>query len=227
MQALAGERRLVDKSPDTVYDLAVLERAEAAFEQPRYLFLSRHPYGMIHSYEEARMDLLLPDAERRTLPWTRRQLAELLWLNGYDNLRAFARTLPEERRLWLRFEDLVSRPREVMDDVCRFLELDFHEALLTPYADPRQRMTGGLREGARPLGDLKFHQRQAIEPGAAQAWRQTYREDFLGEPTRALAAELGYGLIGDANPEAQVAALSDREVEAALAALLGGEWARS
>jgi acyl transferase domain-containing protein/acyl carrier protein len=223
LQRLADDRLLIDKSPNYVYDLEVLKRAEADFDAPLYILLLRHPCGMIHSYEEARMDLLLPGAARRELPFGRRRLAELLWLQSYRNLRDFMALVPPERRHALRFEDLVAEPRAAVEKLCRFLGVDFEPALLDPYRDGDRRMTGGLHADSRPLGDLKFHGFKAIDPAAADRWREDYRTDFLGAPTRELAEFFGYHL-GSGTPAAidgaGVDSLSDAEVDAALEALL-------
>jgi hypothetical protein len=49
LQGWAGERILVDKTPSYVSSLDTLRRAEAIFEDARYIFLHRHPYADVAS----------------------------------------------------------------------------------------------------------------------------------------------------------------------------------
>ena len=49
LQGWAGERILVDKTPSYVSSLDTLRRAEAIFEDARYIFLHRHPYAAVAS----------------------------------------------------------------------------------------------------------------------------------------------------------------------------------
>ncbi|MCK5056815.1 MAG: SDR family NAD(P)-dependent oxidoreductase, partial [Candidatus Aminicenantes bacterium] len=58
LQDWLGDRILVDKTPNYSLHPEVLERTEADFENPLYIHLLRHPYGMIRSFDEAKIDLL-------------------------------------------------------------------------------------------------------------------------------------------------------------------------
>ena len=49
IQGWAGERVLVDKTPPYVWSLDTLRRAEAVFEDVRYVFIHRHPYSNVAS----------------------------------------------------------------------------------------------------------------------------------------------------------------------------------
>ena len=189
LQQALGERLLVDKTPSYALDGAALERAEAWFDGPRYLHLVRHPCGVVHSFVEARLDEVLwrpaPEHERR-------ELAELLWLASHRNVLRFLAGVPPERAHRVLYEDLVRRPREVMAGVCRFLGLDFDDATTRPYDGAPRRMTDGPRAESRPLGDVKLLAHPGVDAAAADRWRGRLSPESLGEPTRALAAELGY-----------------------------------
>ncbi len=190
LQEWIGDRLLVDKTPSYALWPGILERAEAEFESPRYLHLVRHPYGMIRSFEEAKLDQIFFHAEH---PYTRRRLAELLWTVSHRNILAFLAGVPAERRMTVHFERLVRTPEREIGRICDFLGLEMHEAMVDPYRDGRRRMTDGLHQASRMLGDVKFHQHAGIDPAVADRWRQDYRRDFLGEPTRRVAARLGQG----------------------------------
>jgi LPS sulfotransferase NodH len=200
LQSLAGQRLLVDKTPNYSVSLDTLRRADEEVEQPLFIHLSRHPYGMIRSFEEANMAQLWwprlagPDASSaaRECPYTGRQLGELLWLLIHRNIHEFLATIPSHRQHAIAFEQLVADPAESMKSLCRFLEIPYLESLLRPLDNPRSRMTDGVRDISRMIGDPKFHTHRGIEAETADLWKSHYEADFLGEPTWQLAAALGY-----------------------------------
>jgi amino acid adenylation domain-containing protein len=182
---IGGDRLLVDKTPRYALSRVCLERAERWFEAPLYVHLVRHPCGVVRSYEEARMDQVY------RLPGGPREQAELLWLIAHRNIRALLAGVPEERRHVVRFEDLVRSPRESMEALSRFLGVPFAPETLRPYEG--RRMTDGLVAGGRMMGDPRFHRHRGIDPSVAERWRGELAPEDLGEETRRLAAELGYG----------------------------------
>ncbi|MGH9361313.1 MAG: alpha/beta fold hydrolase, partial [Thermoanaerobaculia bacterium] len=189
LQEALGDRLLVDKTPTYAWDPVTLRRAEEAFAGARYLHLVRHPYGMIHSFEEARIDqIFFPDGHA----CGRRELGEALWVLAHRNILAFLESVPAERRHTVRFEHLLADPEEVLWRICAFLEVDYHPDMAKPYQETSARMTDGLHAASRMLGDVKFHQHQGIDPRIAERWRSHYRRDFLGDLTWQLAAHLGY-----------------------------------
>jgi hypothetical protein len=196
LQQWLGDRLLVDKSPTYCLDLATLQQAEAEFDEALYIHLLRHPLGMIRSFEEARIDQVLPvhvpGLRGAQESFTVRQLGELVWLLGHRNARSFLQGVPPARQHAVCFEDLVTRPRETTKALCAFLGLDLHPDMLEPYADRRGRMTDGVHAVSRMLGDVKFHQHGAIDARVADQWRDVLDPDTLGDGTRALARELGY-----------------------------------
>src|SRR6185369_16648542 len=170
-------------------DLAVLERAEEAFSEPRYIHLLRHPQAVIRSFEEARLEQVF---FRHPHDFGRRELAELIWLVSHENIVRFLGGIPEERQHWVRFEDLVQEPERVLQGICAFLGLDYDPAMADPYRDPGRRMTDGLHAQSRMVGDVKFQEHRRIDPEVAGRWREGLAEGSLGEPTWELAAALGY-----------------------------------
>ncbi|MEP7013165.1 MAG: non-ribosomal peptide synthase/polyketide synthase, partial [Acidobacteriota bacterium] len=189
LQGWLGDRLLVDKTPSYALDPALLARIEQSFEEPRYLHLTRHPYGMIRSFEEARLEQVF---FRHRHPFSRRELAELVWLASHDNVERFLAGVPEERHHRLRFEDLVRDPARELAAICAFLGLDYHPEMADPYGDARARMTDGPYEESRMLGDVKFHRHARVDAAVAERWREELNENFLGDPARVLAARLGY-----------------------------------
>ncbi|HTG36439.1 MAG TPA: non-ribosomal peptide synthase/polyketide synthase [Thermoanaerobaculia bacterium] len=194
LQEWLGDRILVDKTPSYALDPAVLRRAEEGFEEPRYIHLIRHPLGMIHSFEEAKLDQLFFRYEH---PFSRRQLAELIWRESHENIVEFLGGVPAGRQHWVRFEDLLREPEAILRGICEFLGLEYHPDMAEPYKRKSARMTDGVHAESRMLGDVKFHQYQGVEARVAERWRESHALESLDGGTRDLAARLGY----DVKPE--------------------------
>jgi hypothetical protein len=181
-------RILVDKSPNNTYLVEILNNAEAWFDGAYYIHLIRHPYGMIRSYEESRLDRIFPVAH----DYHPRKLAELVWLTSQQNTIEFLRDVPARRQHRVKFEDLVTDPQFVMEEICQFLNLQFHPDMLKPYDNQDEKMTDGIYPVSRMIGDVKFHDFKEIEPGVANRWRIAFNHDFLGDITWQMAELLGY-----------------------------------
>jgi amino acid adenylation domain-containing protein/non-ribosomal peptide synthase protein (TIGR01720 family) len=192
LQSLIRDRLLVDKTPNYAYDLETLRRAEEDFDRPLYLHLVRHPGGMIHSYEQAKLDLLLPSQVRTDLELTRPQLAEAIWILSNENILRFLEDIPGDRCHRLSFEDLLRAPRAELEKMSAFLGIDFDPAMLEPYRDLPARMAEGLRPGSRMLGDVNFHRHREIDRNAADHWRLALTEKDLSSLTIGLAIQLRY-----------------------------------
>jgi LPS sulfotransferase NodH len=210
VQDWLGDRLLVDKTPFYAAHAETLARAERDFAEPRFVHLVRHPYGMIRSFEEAKLEQLwwprlvgVEAARARPNPYPSRTFAELVWITLHRNILAFLRDVPPARRLRVRFEDLVRSPREELLRVSGFLGIALEPAMLDPHADAAGRMTDGIYPVSRMIGDMKFHQHRAIDPATADTWKRAYATDFLSDAGWELAAELGY--------DETVAAAQDRE----------------
>jgi amino acid adenylation domain-containing protein/FkbH-like protein/non-ribosomal peptide synthase protein (TIGR01720 family)/FkbM family methyltransferase len=188
IQQWLGDKILVDKTPSYSIDLETLKRAERNFQNPLYIHLVRHPYATMRSYEEARVEQTFPYQH----PFSRRELAELVWLISHQNILEFLQQVPQERQYQLKFEDIVSQPQTSVEGLCQFLGLEFHPDMLQPYKEKKQRMTDGIYAQSRMLGDVKFHEHQGINASTADSWKQYYTSDFLGDVTWRLAESLGY-----------------------------------
>jgi hypothetical protein len=189
LQERIGGRILVDKTPNYAFDRQVLGRAEVEFDGALYLHLLRHPYGMIHSFEESKMAQWLFQYKHR---FSDRELGEMLWLISHRNIVDFLEGVPEKRQHRVRFEDLVHRPEATGRELCDFLGLEFDPDIVQPYRDKEARMTDGIHAVSKMIGDPKFHKHQGIDASVADNWARDYTEDFLGELSREMARKLGY-----------------------------------
>lgn len=195
IQSCLGERILVDKTPGYSYHYEVLKRAEENFEDAMFIHLLRHPYGMINSYEEAKIDLQREESYMReiyNITSSRRELAELEWTICHQNIVKFLQDIPKERQYMLKFEELVTNPQEEIDKICHFLNVEFDNNMLEPYKEKGKRMTDGIYENGIMIGDVKFHKFKRIESKVANTWRHKYKTDFLGKSTLEIAYKFGY-----------------------------------
>lgn len=194
LQAWAGGRMLVDKSPPYAFNPAILQRLEAEFDKPLYVHLMRHPAGMIASFEESRVDLAVDvhGDEDGSLALSGRQKGEAWWLVSHQNILTFLKDIPAERQHLVRFEDLVTTPEPALRGLCGFLGVAFHPDMLEPQKDSKRRMTDGAHALSRHAGDPKFHTHQGFSAASAERWKALYPQDFLSEQTWQIARRYGY-----------------------------------
>jgi len=190
LQAWLDGRILVDKSPSYALDVGVLQRAEAYFEEPLYIHLHRHPYGMINSFEDAKLNQIF---FRYSHNLSVRRLAELIWVQSHRNIAEFLSDIPEQRQIAVSFEDISQQPEEAVKRLCEFMGVEFEPDMLGIYeGKTQQRMTDGIYRESKMLGDTKFLAHKKIDATIADRWRDVYKEDFLGEPSWEMAESLGY-----------------------------------
>ncbi|MEL6821191.1 MAG: beta-ketoacyl synthase N-terminal-like domain-containing protein, partial [Calditrichota bacterium] len=213
LQDWIGESILVDKSPQYALDISALQRAERDFDNPLYIQLVRHPYAMVSSFVKRRMQQVVYLKEN---DFSDRETGELVWLESHRRTAEFLEGIPANRKLVLRYEDLVTEPRVAMESLCATFNLPFEEAILNPYADLDNKMVDGVHADSTPMGDPKFMQQQSINPQLADAWKGVLEDDFLSEMTWQLAERHGYE-----RPKKQVAIAGSIPAEQDEIAIIG------
>ena len=191
IQAMAGGRLLLEKSPTYSGSLDALRRAEAVFERAKYIHLIRHPCAVMESFVRRRFDKLL--GLDGVDPY---QLAEQAWTLSNRNLLEFFDSLPKERRAVLRYEDLVAEPEPAARRLCEFLDVPFEPAVLQPYEG--RRMTDGVHAVSLPVGDPGFLEHSAIDASLGETWRAVRLPNALGPEAARIASVFGYELPGEA-----------------------------
>lgn len=179
LRALCAPALLVDKSPSYAESMQTLERLHAHHPEAAILHLLRHPLAVAESYLRRRMAAMARDQAGD--PW---EQAQRHWIQCHQNILALQGM---HRGPWLRvyYEDLVTAPEAVMRRTCGLLGVPFHPATLTPYQG--RRMVDGP-------GDPGLHERDALDPSLAWAWRQATRPGPVDPQTRALGEQLGYNM---------------------------------
>ncbi len=194
LQEWIGERVLVDKTTTYAISAQTLERAETYFDDALYVHLVRRPAAMVQSYMNSKLDQVFGHG----YPFSERERAELFWLVSNRNIVEFFERIPERRRCFLRFEDLVRDPAGAMRDLCRFLGLEFDPEMLQPYRDTGGKMTDGVHPESKMVGDPKFHAHREIKAEMAEKWSSMPPGDELSALTLELAESLGYEAPGRA-----------------------------
>lgn len=205
-ELLAPGQLVIDKTPAYANDAATLTRT--AELSPFYIWLIRHPLGVIDSH----VRLKLKERQRRPLPkrllrplrdaverWTDGMSAlarrrEAKWVLQNLNVRTFLRDIPPEQQALLRFEDLVRSPQPIVRGLCAAIGIEPEPAVLQPKT--RQVMNPNL-------GDPNFHLHGGIDADPADNWAARYSEAQLRAETLQLMLELGIG--SPRSPDSHVA----------------------
>ncbi len=192
LQEWIGDKLLVDKTPSYPLDMEILKRAEANFDEPYYIHLTRHPYATIYSFLEAKLD---KNFFRYEHPFTRQELAEMIWLICHQNILDFLQDIPKERQIRINFESLVTYPEPIIRAVCEFLNIEFHQDMLKPYEG--KKMTDGVTADSQMVGDFKFYLHKKIDNRAANRWKDVHKHNFLSDIAWEIAEQLDYEKTSD------------------------------
>jgi hypothetical protein len=199
------DRTLIDKSPLHVFRADALERMRSDFPEAYFLHLTRHPGDTVKS-----MHALLGDMRkltRRTPLLNFTPMADLpveehspekLWLNPHRLILEMLEGVPEERKMRMRGEDLLSEPRKHLALVAAWLgkrtDEEAVEAMLHPENSP---FACYGPPNARFGNDPSFMERPALRPYSYEphplVWqRQDGSVEDLGHDVRACAEMFGY-----------------------------------
>lgn len=168
-----GKSRYGDKTPGYILEIPLLARL---FPEGRF----------IHIIRDGR-DCALSYAERPFGPKTPVEAA-IYWKRRVVRGRKAGRQLGADRYREVFYEDLIARPEHSLEDLSRFVALDFDRAMLRYFERPEESVLG--------TGDPKSHQRLLLPPTQGlRNWREEMpAEDGLLFEALAgdLLGELGY-----------------------------------
>lgn len=201
-------RILVDKTPAYASELASLERSRPL--EPFYVWLIRHPLGVIDSQVRLKETLRLRKAADSGLgKRLRAQLGTLArrwsgtgesiarkreakWVIQNRNITTFLRQVPENRQSTLYFEAMVRAPQDALATACATMGL---------VVEPAMTDLGNAPPEMNPhLGDPNFHQHRRVDAETADGWAARYEEAWLRPETRQLMAEIGVRGAGVPTP---------------------------
>ncbi len=163
-RARRGVARVGEKTPNHLLAMPALE---ALFDGARFVHVVRDARAVALSW--------------RSVPWTNGSLAAdaAVWRKYQVAARA---TPPREGGLLtVRYEELVRSPRDVLERVCRFLDLPFDEAML------RHQEAASVDVEREPW---KAGVREAVTASRIDAWREELSPGEIREIEAAVWPEL-------------------------------------
>ena len=193
--ARLAPRLAVEKSPENVTSDAALRRLAAAYPEARYLHLTRHPATTQASLAE-HLVRTMPEHPRIGEPMA----GVAAWRNVHARILRFTSSLPDDRIMRVRAEDVLDDSRGRLRAIAAWLRLrvddDAIEAMRHPEASPFARFgpPGSGVVGGHDHGFLRdpIPRRVAVPPtierppgwhGQTRLWRRVAE----------LARQLGYG----------------------------------
>lgn len=192
-EALGPDQLLVDKTPAYANRLETLQRT--LLLSPFYIWLIRHPLGVIDSHVRLKRKALTGVRRfRRRLNERLESLAdrgmtklarqrESKWVQQNGNIRTFLSSVPKSRTHIVRFEDMVTAPEPTIRVLCERMGLNFEPAMVTPHTKKRTMKPG--------IGDPNFDSHSRVDTEPAQGWTQRLSESSLTRETLSLMREIG------------------------------------
>ena len=196
---LAPDMFLLDKTPAYANEGATLRRSLVL--APLYVWLLRHPLGVIESHVRIKRDERLAAGGWKALRrWIWHEVAraaarlndgmtplahqrETKWVVQQTIIREFLATVQPAQQVQIRFEHLVRDPDTVVERLCEAIGIPLEPAMLEGIGE-RRRMNVHL-------GDPNFHKHTKVEARMADTWRGRFSEKCLTLETRRLMDALG------------------------------------
>lgn len=184
---------LLDKTPAYANTMEPLKRSVAL--TPFYIWLIRHPLGVIDSHvrlKEKELNgprLVRRRINRRVEGWLDGGMSKLArrreekWVTQNSNIHRFLESIPERQKHAVRFEQLVTNPGATLQGLCAAIGIDFEDKIAKPHTKRRSMKPG--------IGDPNFdtHNRVDVEP--ATGWQQRFSERSLSPRTLDLMRAIG------------------------------------
>lgn len=169
-----GKKRWADKNPE---NLLVLDDWYRLLDgRMFFIFIFRNPLDTIASLLEVEFP--------RTIPSEFQEKVELL-CNYVDKGILFWKNRPEIT-FSLRYEDLVTRPKEKLSQLFDFIGEKFEDRVLTDFMSERR---------GNGIEDPKIYNKREIHAGSINRWKRDLTEDqisFILDRCASIIKELGY-----------------------------------
>ena len=194
LQLCPPGRRLLDKTPGYANSVEALERSREF--APFYIWLVRHPLGVIDSHLGVHRkkhgswrprDVAWRFAHSIESAWSRgmtrnARVREQKWVTQNINISRFLDTVGPQHWTMVRFEEFVSAPEQSVRRVCEAMGLPFEPEMMD-HQRPQKIVPG--------LGDMNFHEHAGVDAHTAWRWRQQFSEELLNRDTKSLMRRLG------------------------------------
>jgi len=192
--------RAIDKSPAYSQHREILRRVDQAFPDAYYLHLVRNPRTQgesIMNVAHGVMAVLANSIDYETDPPTIDP--QISWLDVQENILSYLETVPQERQLCLRGEEVLSDPEQYLKRICRWLGMADDDRAVAAMLHPEDSPFACLGPLGAHLGnDINFLQSPAFRPGKVKCpplegplpWRKDGAG--FGESTLGRAHAFGY-----------------------------------
>ncbi|MGB0696621.1 MAG: sulfotransferase family protein [Rhodospirillaceae bacterium] len=189
----AAPQALLEAAPVTAMFPGSLQRARRICPEARYIHLTRHPGPSCASIQASLRWL----DKRYHTPLRFFVDPEKVWRRAHRNICAFVATLPEDRVLRLRGEDLMADAPAVLDRVTAFLGLAMDAAALEAMLHPEHSIYAHEGPPLAPMGsDPKFLADPTFRPSPVTLVPLSETKSPKGRPlapeTLRVAKQIGY-----------------------------------
>lgn len=181
-----GAMLLIEKTPwNVLVAPSLLEMLPSA----RMLLCVRDPRATVSSMLEVGRRA---KALGQTTPWLTHDLsAAIFTVKKCTDAVVRAREAHPTRTLVVPYEELVSRPRELGEQICAFLGVPFDDAFLTPEMRPHE--AARVADGAwYPPGTMG----RAPDASRSDAWTRELGEHAAARVTAAFASDASFATLG-------------------------------
>lgn len=177
---------LLAKEPILTAHPNFLHRTERICPNARYIHLIRDPRDVRLSIQEAFKGV----QQRFGIPLHWFVKDEAVWTYCNKRIVDFLHTIPEDRKVTVRGEDLMTQPEALFKDLTARLHLPFHTDILDQMLHPENGPFAHVGPPNAPLGnDTKFLHNPVFRQGSTRSKTPT---DGFSPSSLALATELGY-----------------------------------
>jgi hypothetical protein len=191
---LASPRIVVEKSPENSSRGDYLNRLTSLYPRARFLHVSRHPVTTVRSMHRVWSDKGYWDLAPRLF----HQFCLGVWLFQHRRIASLLASLPPDRGLHVRSEDVLNSPHETLGRICRWLGVDRSpeavEAMTHPETSPYASLGPAGALGGFDSGFLHDPSRRPAElPESLELPREWEVDPGMYLSVVELAHELGYG----------------------------------
>ena len=191
--ALAAPRAGVEKSPESSSREEYLELLVSSYPRARFLHVTRHPLTSVESMHRAWADRGYWDVE----PELFHHFCLGVWTFQHRRIDELVQSLPPERALQVRSEDVVNDPAAALPPICRWLGIESGpravEAMSHPEDSPYAVLGPETAAGGWDAGFLGNPELRAVElPRSLDLPAGWAADPWLVLAARELAKRLGY-----------------------------------
>lgn len=150
---LAFGPHMVFKQPVGQLRHGALDWFFESWPEGKVVFMTRNPYARIWSHMRHEADM-----GRSTVRWSTDRAGFLKVVRSYAQDHVLSRTLPRtDKILKVKYEDLATRPEDIMKRVCGFLGIGFHACCLEPSVFGHASSPSTNRTGKNTINASSLH----------------------------------------------------------------------